>query len=160
MSAVRRRESARVVLLDPADRLLLLRVIDDGEIVTGGRPSPRTYWITPGGGREPGESFEDNARREVREETGLVGFRLGPHLCDREADFTFLGEDVHAIERYFAGWTEVTEVSFAGHEPHEVAGIAEHRWWTLAELKADSALVWFPESLLDLYADAVRLRPG
>jgi 8-oxo-dGTP diphosphatase len=160
MSVVRRRESSRVVLLDPRDRLLLLRVVDDGEIVIGGRPSPRTYWITPGGGREPGESFEDNARREVREETGLDGFRLGPHLWDREADLTFFGEDVHAVERYYAGWSDVTEVSFAGHEPHEQTGIVEHRWWTRAELDADAAPVWFPENLLDLYAEAVRLRPA
>src|SRR3954447_22341122 len=103
MSAMRQRDSSRVVLLDPDDRLLLLRVVDDGEIVIGGQPSPRTYWITPGGGREPDESFEDNARREVREETGLDELRLGPHLGDRETDFTFFGEEVHAFERYFAG---------------------------------------------------------
>jgi len=156
---MRQRDSSRVVLLDPDDRLLLLRVVDDGEVVVAGRPAPRTYWITPGGGREPGESFADTARREVREETGLGSFRLGAHVWDREADFTFFGEDLHALERYFVGWTDATEVSFAGHEPHELVGIVEHRWWTLDELTADPTLVWFPENLLELYAEARRLRP-
>lgn len=147
------------MLLDPDDRLLLLRVIDGGEIVIGGRPAPRTYWITPGGGREPGETAEHNVRREVEEETGLLDISLGTRLYDRESDFSFFGEDLHALERYFAGWTDVTEVSFAGHEPHERTGIVEHRWWTRAELEADTGLVWFPENLLDLYAEACRLRP-
>ncbi len=31
----------------------------------------RTYWLLPGGGREPGESEEDCVRREMREETNL-----------------------------------------------------------------------------------------
>ena len=31
----------------------------------------RSYWLLPGGGREPGESEEGCVRREMREETGL-----------------------------------------------------------------------------------------
>ena len=160
MMSVRVRESCRVVVLDPEDRLLLLRVVDTGEIVIGGRPSPRTYWITPGGGCEADESFVDTALREVREETGLAAVCLGPTLHVREADFTYFGEDLRSREHYFAGWTEEVAVSFDGHEPHEVSGIVEHRWWTRAELEADPSLVWFPENLLELYGEAVRLRPS
>ena len=31
----------------------------------------RSYWVIPGGGREPGESEEECVRREMREETSL-----------------------------------------------------------------------------------------
>lgn len=48
-----------VVVTDPAGRILLLERVD-----TGG-------WGLPGGIMEPGESFEETGRREVREETGL-----------------------------------------------------------------------------------------
>ncbi|QQQ79712.1 NUDIX hydrolase [Saccharothrix sp. 6-C] len=48
-----------VVVTDPAGRVLLLERVD-----TGG-------WGLPGGLMEPGESFEETGRREVREETGL-----------------------------------------------------------------------------------------
>jgi 8-oxo-dGTP pyrophosphatase MutT (NUDIX family) len=48
-----------VVLTDPAGRVLLLERVD-----TGG-------WGLPGGIMEPGESFEETGRREVKEEIGL-----------------------------------------------------------------------------------------
>jgi ADP-ribose pyrophosphatase YjhB (NUDIX family) len=50
---------AAVVVLDTDDRVLLLQRAD-----TGG-------WGLPGGFMEPGESLEETARREVKEETGL-----------------------------------------------------------------------------------------
>jgi 8-oxo-dGTP pyrophosphatase MutT (NUDIX family) len=49
-----------IVIVDPAGRLLLLERAD-----TGG-------WGLSGGIMEPGESFEETGRREVKEETGLV----------------------------------------------------------------------------------------
>ncbi|MGW3938942.1 NUDIX hydrolase [Streptomyces phaeochromogenes] len=48
-----------VVIVDADDRVLLLERAD-----TGG-------WGLPGGIMEPGESFEETGRREVKEETGL-----------------------------------------------------------------------------------------
>lgn len=50
---------AAVIILDPSGHLLLLERAD-----TGG-------WGLPGGFMDPGESLEETARREVREETGL-----------------------------------------------------------------------------------------
>ena len=50
---------AAVIVMDSSQRVLLLQRAD-----TGG-------WGLPGGFMEPGESLEETARREVREETGL-----------------------------------------------------------------------------------------
>ena len=52
------RRAVRVLLLDEADRVLLVR-FHDGE---------RSWWCTPGGGIEPGESAVEAARRELHEE--------------------------------------------------------------------------------------------
>lgn len=38
----------------------------------------RTDWCFPGGGREGGETMEENARRELVEETGARNFSLRP----------------------------------------------------------------------------------
>ncbi|MBO0838994.1 MAG: NUDIX domain-containing protein, partial [Actinobacteria bacterium] len=64
------RPAARVLLVDPADRVLLIRFVD-GE--TG-----YEWWATPGGGLLDQEGHEEAALREVFEETGLRDLSLGP----------------------------------------------------------------------------------
>ena len=60
---------ASVYVEDDSGRLLLLRHAASGQ------------WTLPGGKLEPGESLEDCARRELREETGLEAAALEPlHL--------------------------------------------------------------------------------
>jgi len=50
-------------------------VVRDGQVLMGRRTSPhgRGTWSPPGGKAEPGETAEETARRELVEETGLVG---------------------------------------------------------------------------------------
>lgn len=57
------RRSVRVLLVDRADRVLLLRLAAPVD----GLP----LWIAPGGGIEPGEEPADAAVRELREELGV-----------------------------------------------------------------------------------------
>ena len=57
-----------VLVFDREGRVLL---------VQRGRPPAQGTWHGPGGRLEVGESLVEAARREVREETGLTGFRLG-----------------------------------------------------------------------------------
>ncbi len=59
----RHREAARVVVTDTAVALLLVDT-------DPGLPGTR-WWVTPGGGIDPGESPRQAAVREVAEETGL-----------------------------------------------------------------------------------------
>jgi 8-oxo-dGTP pyrophosphatase MutT (NUDIX family) len=86
------RPAARVLLLDPLGRVLLLRVE---------RPYglPYAAWLTPGGGLEPGESHEEAALRELREETGISGVELGPWVWERRFHFS-RGVVYCNLERY------------------------------------------------------------
>ncbi|MFG1923673.1 NUDIX domain-containing protein [Cryptosporangium sp. NPDC048952] len=60
------RLSGRLLVLDPIDRLLLIRARDPEY------PELGEWWEVPGGGVDPGEDTVAAALREVREETGVA----------------------------------------------------------------------------------------
>ncbi|MEV4534547.1 NUDIX domain-containing protein, partial [Asanoa sp. NPDC049518] len=71
------RTSARAIILDEADRVLLCRFVSPHPAVPNGAPA---VWAAPGGGIEPGEDRLSALRRELREETGLATIADPPHI--------------------------------------------------------------------------------
>ncbi len=141
------RIAARVVLLDERDRILLFRWEDD-------RLDARSVWITPGGGLNPGESPEDGARRELREETGIEA-ELGPCVWTRAHTFRFGDGWLEQRERFYLVRTPVIDVVTDGLEPEERIAMVEHRLWSVAEIAASAE--WFaPRHLAALLAPLVR----
>jgi 8-oxo-dGTP pyrophosphatase MutT (NUDIX family) len=141
------RATARVVVLDPDGRVLLLgaRLAD---LATP--PGPVLYWYTPGGGVEAGESVRAAAARELAEEIGLV---VDPSALEgpvwlRRAVGLLLGEPVDARETYFALRDVVHEVDVSGQTELEAYEDQPHRWWTAAEIAA-SAEAFVPAQLAE-----------
>ncbi|WP_035846060.1 NUDIX hydrolase [Kitasatospora azatica] len=145
--AVRRREAARVLLLDAADRLLLFRGFDPAE-------PTRTWWITPGGGLEPGEESRQAALRELAEETGLTGIELGPPVAEELAVFSYAGRPYEQRQVFYlarTGLTDPAALDSSGCEPEEREQLRESRWWTVDQLRATTEQV-YPERLAELLA--------
>ncbi|MES2045787.1 MAG: NUDIX domain-containing protein [Pseudomonadota bacterium] len=134
------RPAARILLLDEAGRVLLFR------FTAGERPA---FWATPGGAVDPGESYEQAARRELREETGL-DLECGAEVHARTVEFTTL-EDVRVIadERYFLVRTQAFELDTSAHTELERRVMQTHRWFDRAELAGWPETI-FPEDLADI----------
>ena len=64
------RPSARLILLDPQDRLFLFKV-HQPTVYDPADPHYDPFWIMIGGLVDPGEDYAHTAVREAREETGL-----------------------------------------------------------------------------------------
>lgn len=125
---LRIRQAVRALLVDPAQRLLLVRF----DFPTA------TVWALPGGGLEPGEDHLAALRRELHEEVGIDDPQIGPHIWTRTHIVPFL-DGKHDGQR-----EEVYLVPCAALEPNgaltaeqlRAEYVHELRWWTLDELDA------------------------
>ena len=141
------RLAARVVLLDPDHRVLLMRY-DDG-------PPNGSHWTTPGGGLNEGEDYRDGARRELAEETGWTDIPLLGEVLRRSLTMEYAGRLVRQRERLYLARTDQPRREIRGvEEMHATDHIAAWRWWTLDELDRTTERVW-PVGLADLIRDAL-----
>ncbi|MFF2850464.1 NUDIX hydrolase [Streptomyces sp. NPDC058001] len=136
------RRVARVVLLDPAERILLLHGHEPGD------PSD-AWWFTPGGGLEGDESREQAALRELAEETGITDVELGPVLWHRVCSFPFAGRRWDQDEWYYLARTSQTATAPTALTDLERRSVAGARWWTCQEL-AEAHETVYPTRLAEL----------
>ena len=127
---MRIRRTARVLLIDPDDRLLLMRARDFADPIAN-----PPFWATIGGGREDGESVEACAAREIVEESGIEGARLGPIVWHGEFVLP-VAEPVLFKEDFIVAHAPHARLSRAGWTPLEHEMVLDMRWFTLSEVRA------------------------
>jgi len=125
------RPTARAIVIGPDERILLFCIDEE-------RLPDKRFWICPGGGLEAGESHEAALIRELREETGIDEFELGPCAWLRTHTWWWPASDewITSVERYYVARTTNGAVDTSGQDETEMQFMAGHRWFTLDELRA------------------------
>jgi 8-oxo-dGTP pyrophosphatase MutT (NUDIX family) len=86
------RPSARLILLDPQDRLFLFNV-HDPKVFDPAKPFFDPFWVMIGGMVDPGEDYAEAAVREAGEETGLPVIDTPRWVWTRERRMSWRGKD-------------------------------------------------------------------
>lgn len=124
---LRIRQAVRAVVLDPEDRVLLVRF----EF-----PGSGTKWALPGGGVEVGETDDQALRRELTEEVGAPDVEIGPHVWNRLHIVPFIdGSHDGQFEHIYVVRTPVFVPQPAlTWEQLNAEYVFEVRWWHPKEL--------------------------
>lgn len=141
----RTRATVRVIMVNPQDETLLFEDSDPG------LPEFR-WWVTPGGGIDPGETETEAAVREVAEETGylLPSADLRGPVARRHVVHGYSDQVIEQDEAFFFARVRTFDVDIAGHTVDEQLTLQQCRWWSRTELATTKAWVW-PAELLSLW---------
>lgn len=125
------RLSARLLVVDPAERVLLVPVRDP---VDG-----REWWETPGGGVDPDESVVAAAVRETREETGYLIDPpvVGPLIWRGAVRYSWLG--VRRLSRQMIYRVDLADMPVRVARAlvdDELGALGEPRWLSADEVVA------------------------
>ena len=123
------------------------RAGDELEVVLAGRDSDRT-WVFPKGTPDKGETIEETALREVREESGLDVEIVRP-IGVLDYWFAVPGERVHKFVQFFLMHARGGDVSRHDHEYDQV------RWVPVSEARRLLTYDTYRE-MLDRAVDAER----
>lgn len=135
MNQPAQRRASRLIVIDCEGRILLLRhALQNGE----------TFWATPGGGVEEGETFEEAALREASEELGVACLSV-MFLWEQTAEFIYIDHPVRQQERFFRVESDLTALFANVDEIHRREGIVETKWWTPAEIESSKETIFPPD---------------
>jgi 8-oxo-dGTP diphosphatase len=147
---MRRRNSSRLIVLDQNNKILLFRFKQKHEV-----PACNSFWATPGGEIEYGETAQQAAQREIYEEVGLsvdISTLGGPVWHNEFVFRTFDDEEVYAYESFFVvRIANNNQMSCANWTQLEREIILEYKWWSTEQLQMNIAKeVIYPENLVGL----------
>ncbi|MFC7622903.1 NUDIX hydrolase [Microlunatus sp. GCM10028923] len=146
---MRLREAVRALIVDPADRVLLVRFWWEGVDPADG------FWAVPGGGMEGDETRLAALQRELLEETGLTLDALGPEIWTKTAIFPMSRWDGQIDHVHLIRTAPFQPVPGLTAEQLADEGVHEIRWWTPDEIAA-AEVTFSPRGLPGLIKDLIR----
>lgn len=148
------RRTARILLRDTIGRVLLFEDSDPG--IPGSH-----WWITPGGGVDPGETDVEAAVRELAEETGarVAAPEVRGPVAVRRVVHGYTDVVIDQVDAFFAVTVPPFDVDDAGHTEEERLTMTQHRWWTVQQLAATGEEIW-PAELVAYLELADTWEPG
>ena len=146
---MRTRKNARVILINEFNEIYLFKF--HFEFLQ----EDKTLWVTPGGGVEEGETFEEGLQRELYEELGLDIIIDEPYAFFRRIPFiSASGEEFISDERYFIIKDFHETISFDHMSSGEMALTKDGRWWSADDISSSDE-EFFAEDLEDILNDII-----
>jgi len=141
---MRKRNSSRAVMLNTKNEIFLIRYFFDYF------KDKNTVWLTPGGGLEDGETYEEALKREVFEETGVRLDGKYRYLFFRDRIYTLSdGEKVLGHEQYYLVRIGKEAFSFENWTKSEQKRMSDPKWWSKREI-SESGDEFFSDDIIDI----------
>ncbi len=138
------RKSSRAIVLNKQNQVFLFCYTFDFFV------EKASIWITPGGGLDDGENFDEALKRELLEELGIELTEPAPFVFYRNPLYELKnGETVRSEERFYLVYCEEEMFSYAGWTESENKRMTAGKWWSAEEIKA-SGEKFFSEDILEI----------
>lgn len=138
------RKSSRAIVLNKQNQIFLFRYTFDFFA------EQESIWITPGGGLDDGESFEEALKRELFEELGIELTEPASFVFYRNPRYELKnGETVQSEERFYLVCLDETEFSYTNWTESENKRMTAGKWWSAEEIKATGEK-FFSEDILEI----------
>ena len=112
---------------------IVRKKIDGKVFIVLTRDSRKHVWILPKGHLEDGETIEETALREVKEETGLDLIEIVKKLGVKER-LSFIGDELKTIHYFLFDCGDVDGLNKKLHKIKDGTMILEPKWFPLDKL--------------------------
>jgi 8-oxo-dGTP pyrophosphatase MutT (NUDIX family) len=142
------REAARAVVFNESQQTLLIK-IEDQSAYDPKQAKKAAFWVTPGGGLEPGETYVQAVQRELNEEIGLRDAKIGPCIWRGEIDLVWKGVPTTIRERYYIVQAHDHKINLTNMTAEEQQVFRSYGWFSSEQIRRCPELV-LPKDLADL----------